>query len=71
MLLLPQVMTLLPVAALILLAYVGPVSAVVCTALVIAMAFSLFGGWAALCMALLVVPAAAVSLVNYDFNQHK
>ncbi len=62
--LLPQVMTLLPAALLVLLSFVGPVSAVACAALIIAMALFLFGGWAALCMALVIVPTAAVSLVT-------
>ena len=66
MLLLPQVMTLLPVLLLMLLAYVGPVSAVVCASLLITMTFTAFGGWAAMCMALLLLPTAAATIVTYE-----
>lgn len=66
LLLLPQVMTLLPVAALFLLSYVGPVSAAACTAIVIFMTLSLFGGWAALCMALLILPCAAAAVITME-----
>jgi len=66
MLLLPQVMTLMPVLLLVLLAYVGPVSGIVCSALLIATTFSAFGVWAALCMALLLIPTAAVTIVTFE-----
>ncbi|MBR5287550.1 MAG: DUF2232 domain-containing protein [Clostridia bacterium] len=66
MLLLPQVMTLMPVMLLALLAFVGPVSAVACTAILITMTFTLFGGWASLCMALLLLPTAAATVVTFE-----
>lgn len=69
MLMMPQLLTLLPVALLVLLAYVGPVSAVVCAAMFIGLAFSLFGGWAALCMGLLLVPTVAATVVTFEREQ--
>lgn len=69
MLMMPQLLTLLPVALLILLAYVGPVSAVVCAVMLIGLAFSLFGGWAALCMGLLLVPTGVATVVTFEREQ--
>ena len=66
LLLLPQVMTLLPVLLLVLLAYVGPVSMVVCSALLITMTYTLFGGWAALCMVLLLLPTIAATVITFE-----
>lgn len=63
---LPQVLMLLPVVLMGLLAFVGPVSAVSCGAIVVALAFSLFGHWAALCMALLLVPTVAAGVVTLE-----
>ncbi len=64
--LLPQVLTLLPVLLMVLLAFVGPVSAVSCTAVLIVLAFSLFGGWAVVCMALLLLPTVAASVITLE-----
>lgn len=63
---LPQTMTLMPVLLLLLLGYVGPVSAAACSAVFIALAGMLFGGWGALCAALLLVPVVLVSAFALD-----
>ena len=63
---LPQVLMLLPVVLMGLLAYVGPISAVACSAILISLAYSLFGIWAALCMALLIAPTMAASVVTLE-----
>lgn len=57
----PQVLTLLPVALMALLGYVGPVSAVVCTGLCVGIGGILFGLPGALGALLLFVPLFAVS----------
>ena len=53
---LPQAMTLVPIALLLLLGYVGPVSAVTCTAVLITLSTTLFGFWGAALSTLLLVP---------------
>ena len=63
---LPQVLMLLPVALMGLLAFVGPLSAVACCAILISLTYTLFGIWAALCMALLLVPTVAASVVTLE-----
>lgn len=65
-LMLPQALTLLPVVLMALLAFVGPVSGFACCAVLIALAFSLFGAWAAVCMALLLVPTIAASVITLE-----
>lgn len=44
---LPQAMTLVPIALLLLLGYVGPVSAATCTAILFGLSTTLFGFWGA------------------------
>lgn len=66
LMMLPQVLTLLPVVLMALLAFVGPVSCFACCAVLIALAFSLFGAWAAVCMALLLVPTIAASVITLE-----
>jgi len=61
-LMLPQVLTLVPVALLALLGFVGPVSAGVCCAVLIALLFLIFNIWGGVCMALLLVPMLVVSV---------
>lgn len=65
----PQVLPALPVLLLAMLGYVGPVSAAACTVTLIVLCFSLFGGWGALCCALLLVPALVVSSVVLEREQ--
>lgn len=52
---LPQAMTLVPIALLLLLGYVGPVSAATCTAILFGLSTTLFGFWGAALSALLLV----------------
>lgn len=63
---LPQVLMLLPVVLMGMLSFVGPVSAVACCAILLSLVFSLFGGWAAVCMALLLVPTIAASVITLE-----
>lgn len=58
---LPQAMTLVPIALLLLLGYVGPVSAATCTAILFGLSTTLFGFWGAALSALLLVPVLVVS----------
>ena len=58
---LPQGMTLVPIALLLLLGYVGPVSAASCTAILVTLSTALFGFWGAALCALLLVPVLVVS----------
>lgn len=67
--LLPQVIALLPVLLLAMLSYIGPVSAVACCAVLVLMAFSLFGIWGAVCIALVIVPSLVVSGVTLEREQ--
>ncbi|MBQ2834970.1 MAG: DUF2232 domain-containing protein [Clostridia bacterium] len=61
MMFLPNTLTMMPVVLLLLLGYVGPVSALGCTAALIAASGFAFGVWGLLCMALLLVPVVLVS----------
>ena len=58
---LPQAMTLVPIALLLLLGYVGPVSAVTCTAVLITLSTMLFGFWGTALSVLLLVPVLMAS----------
>lgn len=58
---LPQAMTLVPIGLLLLLGYVGPVSAAACTAILVGLSTALFGFWGAVLSALLFVPVLMVS----------
>ena len=66
---LPQVLTLIPVLLLALLGFVGPVSAAACSAVFIAVGATFFGGWGALCVALLLVPVVIASAVALEREQ--
>lgn len=59
----PQVMTILPVALLALLGFVGPVSAAVCCAMLIALCQGLFGLWGAVMAALFLLPVGVTAAV--------
>lgn len=65
----PQVLTVLPVLLLVLLGYVGPVSAAGCTAVLIVLCGSLFGVWGAVCGALLLLPVMIVSILVLERGQ--
>lgn len=58
---LPQVLTAIPVVLLLLLGYVGPVSAAVCSVIIVALVSTLFGVWGGVCAAVLLVPTVIVS----------
>ena len=62
----PQVLAFVPVVMLMLLGYVGPVSAVVCTGMCVGMAGTIYGGYGLLGAALLFVPVLAVSALLVD-----
>ena len=57
----PQGMTLVPIALLLLLGYVGSVSAATCTAILVTLSTVVFGFWGAALSALLLVPVLVVS----------
>jgi len=62
----PNMLTMMPVVLLLLLGYVGPVSAVGCTAVLVAASGVAFGLWGLLCMALLLVPVVLVSAIAVE-----
>lgn len=57
----PQVITVLPIALLALLGFVGPVSAAVCCAMLVVLCLVLFGLWGAVMAALFLVPVCVVA----------
>ena len=63
---LPQIVTVLPVALLALLGFVGPVSAVACSGVLVALCASLFGMWGAVAAALFFVPVTVVSAMMVE-----
>ena len=65
---LPQTAALLPLVLLVLLSYVGPVSACACTAVLVALCGTLFGMWGSVCTALLLVPVMIVSAYVVDHD---
>lgn len=62
----PQMMTMVPVALLALLGYVGPVSVIVCVSMVMALCTTLFGFWGALAAGIMLIPVIIVSGVVVD-----
>jgi len=62
----PQLIMFIPVLMLALLGFVGPVSAVVCGALLVALSGTLFGALGGLCAALFFVPAVAACCVTVE-----
>lgn len=58
---LPQVLSMIPVVLLLLLGYVGPVSAMVCCAVMALLCFLLFGFWGMVAALMMFVPVVAVS----------
>lgn len=65
----PQWFALLPVLALWLLGYVGPVSASVCMGVFIGTIAIFYGAWGALIGAVLMIPVVAVSAVSMERDQ--
>lgn len=65
----PQWFALLPVLALWLLGYVGPVSASVCMGVFIGTIAIFYGAWGALIGAVLMIPVVAVSVVSMERDQ--
>lgn len=57
----PQILMVLPVVLLLLLGFVGPVSAGGCVAILAVVGFSLLGGWGALSICLFLIPVLVVS----------
>lgn len=67
--LLPQVLSAVPVLLLALLGYVGPVSACVCSAILVALAATIFGMWGGILTVLLIVPTVLVSAAALEREQ--
>ena len=65
----PQGMTLVPIALLLLVGYVGPVSAVTCTAILVTLSTVFFGFWGAALSAVLLVPILVVSSYMVEHEQ--
>ena len=65
-LLMPQFLAMLPVLLLLLLGYVGPVSAVVCSAVMMGLCGALFGALGALFAALVLLPVLAASVFTLE-----
>ena len=66
---LPQVISAVPVLLLMLLGYVGPVSASVCSAILVALPTALFGVWGGVSAILLIAPTVLVSAVMVEREQ--
>ena len=66
---LPQVLSAIPVLLLALLGYVGPISAAVCSGILVALTSTLFGVWGGVCAALLILPTVLVSGVMLEREQ--
>ena len=66
---LPQVLSAIPVMLLALLGYVGPISAAVCSGILVALTSTLFGVWGGVCAALLILPTVLVSGVMLEREQ--
>ena len=62
----PQILMFIPVLVLALLGFVGPVSAVFCSALFIALGFTLLGALGGICTALFFVPVVSASSVTVE-----
>lgn len=65
----PQMIALLPVLALALLGYVGPVSATVCMGTFVGTTAVFYGAWGALLAAVIIVPVVAVSAIMMEREQ--
>ena len=65
----PQGMTLVPIALLLLVGYVGPVSAVTCTAILVTLSTVFFGFWGAALSTVLLVPILVVSSYMVEHEQ--
>ena len=65
----PQGMTLVPIALLLLVGYVGPVSAATCTAILVTLSTVFFGFWGAALSAVLLVPILVVSSYMVEHEQ--
>lgn len=63
---LPQVLSAIPVLMLALLGYVGPVSAVVCSVILVSLTTTLFGVWGGLSAVLLILPTVIASVVMLE-----
>ena len=57
---LPQIVTLVPVMLMLLLGYVGPISAAACTAVVVAISSTMLGVWGGMLCMLLLVPVVII-----------
>jgi len=66
---LPQVLTAIPVVLLLLLGYVGPVSAAVCSVILVALVSTLFGVWGGVCAILLLAPTVIVAALMLEREQ--
>lgn len=69
LILLPQVLSVVPVLLLALLSYVGPVSAAACGAVLAATGGTLYGIWGALCALLLFAPTVIAAVVTAQRGQ--
>ena len=65
----PQGMTLVPIALLLLVGYVGPVSAAACTAILVTLSTVFFGFWGAALSTVLLVPILVVSSYMVEHEQ--
>lgn len=66
---LPQVLAILPVVLLSMLAFVGPISALTCCALVCILGFWLFGMWGAASLGVLLIPPLVLSVLMVEREQ--
>lgn len=67
--LLPQVLSAIPILLLAMLGYAGPVSAAVCSVIFVSLTSSLFGIWGGVLTILLIVPTVLVSAVMLEREQ--
>ena len=67
--LLPQVLSAVPVLLLLLLGYAGPVSAAVCSVILTALSTTIFGVWGGVSLILLMLPSVIVSGVMLERDQ--
>jgi len=65
----PQALSLIPLLLMAMLSYVGPVSAGVCGAMLVFLAFLLFGLWGAVAAALVFVPVVIMTTVTIERKQ--
>ena len=67
--LLPQVLSAVPVLLLLLLGYAGPVSAAICSVILTMLTTTLFGVWGGISVILLIVPTVLVSAIMLEREQ--